>query len=137
MNDPLIEMRAKLLQINLELFSLIEKRKLIVTRIQDIKMENNLSVFSPEREKDLFEKLAPLLKKLTLKELLSFSLLLEAHADPTEKNVYPAFSEMIHLRKTTKTFLWYRVNPILLYYYDAKSYFKLPLKTKFNFFEKP
>lgn len=137
MNDPLIELRAKLLEINLELFSLIEKRKLIVSRIQDLKTENNLSVFSPEREIILFEKLSPLLKKLTLKELLSFSLLLEAHADPTEKNLYPAFSEMIHLDKIDKSFLWYRVNPILLYYYDAKSYFKLPLKSNFKFFEKP
>lgn len=136
MIDPLIELRAKLLELNLELFSLLEKRKILVNRIQDVKLENNLSVFSPEREKILFEKLSPLLKKLTLKELLSFSLLLETHADPTENNSYPAFSEMIHLRKSTKSPLWYRVNPILLYYYDAKSYFKLPLKEKFKFFKK-
>lgn len=136
MNDPLIELRAKLLELNLELFSLLEKRKLLVNQIQDIKIENKLSVFSPEREKDLFEKLAPLLKKLTLKELFSFSLLLEAHADPTNSTIYPAFSELIHLRKTDKNPLWFRVNPILLYYYDAKSYFKLPLKKNFKFFDK-
>lgn len=136
MNDPLVELRAKLLALNVELFGLIEKRKLIVSRIQDIKAENKLSAFSPEREKVLFEKLTPLLKHLTVKELFSFSLLLEAHVDPAAKGIYPAFSELIHLRKTVKTPLWYRVNPILLYYYDAKSYFKLPLKKNFKFFKK-
>lgn len=120
------------------IIDLLVKRKLVVDQIQVAKKtsgqplnKNEFKNFDPQREFVLFESLAHKLKKLSYKELLILSLMIESHASGVEEKAYPAWSELVHLETNTIT-LNSQINPILLATLHKDSYDALPLNDKFK-----
>ena len=129
-------LRVKVLELNHQMFSLIRERRLIVSQIQSLKSsEGKFPYFDSKREIMLFEKLAPDLKMLSLKELLSFSLLMEGQADPAGLGLYPQFSFGDHLEDKNRKGIIELINPILLHFYNPELEKQLNLKKEFRFFE--
>ena len=107
----LTELRVALDQVNQQWLSLVQRRRELVGQIQAAKQKNSLPTFDHSREASLFAASAVVLAPLHLKELLAFSLLMEAHAGSPEN--YPAWSEGVHLTELPlKDF--HRINPVLL-----------------------
>ena len=137
MQNHLELLRVKVLELNHQMFSLIRERRLIVNQIQSLKpTEGSFPYFDSKREILLFEKLASDLKMLSLKELLSFSVLMEGQADPAGVGLYPQFSSGDHLEQKNRMGLIELINPILLHFYNSELEKQLSLKKEFRFFEK-
>jgi chorismate mutase len=110
-SPDLIELREALEQLNQQWFGLLQERRELVAKIQATKRDQSLPVFDHAREAALFRNSLQLLAPLHIKELLAFSLLIEAHAGSPER--YPAWSEGVHLSELPlKDF--HRINPVLL-----------------------
>jgi len=137
MQNHLELLRVKVLELNHQMFSLIRERRLIVNQIQSLKStDGHFPYFDSQREILLFGKLAPDLKMLSLKELLSFSVLMEGQADPASLGLYPQFSSGDHLEQTKRLGIIELINPILLHFYNPELEKQLNLKKEFRFFEK-
>ncbi len=85
------DLREDLLRNYKEWFQLIQERKNIVFKITKYKENNGLSSYDKKQEERLSDKLSEQLKGLNSKELLSLSLLIEAHVDSED---YPKWSEL-------------------------------------------
>ena len=110
-SPDLTKLREALDQLNKQWFSLVQERRELVSQIQSVKLVGSLPHFDYDRESALFSDLLKLLAPLHLKELLAFSVLMEAHAGSPER--YPAWSEGVHLAELPlKDF--HRINPVLL-----------------------
>ena len=92
------------------MFEKLHLRRQLVHEIQKLKASNE--AFDPQRERALFLELKDELATLDLKELLSFSLLMESHVLSSGKK-YPDWSGREHLEVSQGT-ICEMVNPILL-----------------------
>lgn len=102
-------------------------------KIQEMKQESGrFSHFDPEREKALFEQMRPEMKGLTIKELLSFSLVMEDQAMAMAPGSYPTWSNGIHLQEPTRE-LFGMINPILLKTSHPELFARLSLNGEFSF----
>ena len=108
------ELRVQLELINREILWLFFKRRKVIEAI--IEKKSSLcpqgSLYDPERELKVFEKLRPFLKEMDLEELLSFSLLIEIHVRRKNSN-YPCWSQGKHSRENSLG-LVNQINPLLL-----------------------
>ncbi|MCT4640777.1 MAG: hypothetical protein N4A33_00665 [Bacteriovoracaceae bacterium] len=120
--------RSELEDIGIQLFSLLENRKLLVSQIQELKDVS--SSFDVNREKVLFSNQKSKLLKLSLQELLAYSLIIESHAY-SFNGTYPKWSEQVHLASQNQT-IESRINPVLLALYDKKRYDSLQLNEEFS-----
>lgn len=129
--------RADLESTNKKILSLIETRRKIVGDIQRVKSNLGSDKYDPKRELELFISLRGFLEKLSLKELLSFSLLMEDQAGIG----YPEWSQLVHLvpqkerlpEKSQIEQYSSKINPLLLLlFYPDKikvDYLKIEFKT--------
>lgn len=123
-------MRQSLGELSQQLLNDIQKRKEIVEKIQELKNQNKTYfAFDGEQEKKLFLKFKSSLQRLSKKELLAYSLLIEDHAC-VDQNAYPEWSQGIHL-KSNITSVVEMINPILLATIYKDEYDKLPLTEEF------
>jgi len=128
--DNLSNLRSQLVDLNIELFKLISQRAQLTQLIQKEKGPDLKSHYDAQREKALFQELLPELKKLSLKELASFSLLMESQAQAPSK--YPAWSEGVHLVGPNLG-IQSLINPLLLKVTHPEHFKTLKLKTEFSF----
>lgn len=119
------EKRADLIDNYLRIFDLIADRRKIVEEI--FKLKKGQFAFNPDVEILIFQK--PFFKKLSIKESLVFSLLIEDHA--SSYGDYPKWSERIHL-KSSKNQLFEMINPLLLKTISLNDYLKLDLRPEFQ-----
>lgn len=121
--------RQDVLLLTQEIIEKIQVRKNSVAKIQELKPEQKtFKNFSPQREVFVFEQLKAL-EMLTLKEILSLSLLIESHAE--QKGDYPKWSEGCHLRLKPQD-ISHQINPILLASTFKSRYDALPLNLEFE-----
>lgn len=86
------KLRSDLEKINQDLFKIIIRRREIVENIQSLKSkEGEFPFYDEKREKELFSSMKSDLEKLTPKELLAFSLLIESHAQIGDEDNYPSW----------------------------------------------
>lgn len=86
------KLRTELEDINSELFSILEKRKKVVADIQSLKPKTGeFPHYDESREKELFSKMKDDLSKLSPRELLALSLIIEDHAKAGDEKAYPSF----------------------------------------------
>ena len=130
--DSLIQLRQRLSNLNFLLFELFHKRKLIVQQIQNLKEKSLVYYcFDPQQEFNLFMKNKIEFTKMDLKELFSFSLLIESHAT-TSAYSYPEWSKGEHLNAIAEFHFSHQINPILLAVVHKDLYDQLPLNSKFK-----
>lgn len=131
-SPALTELRQQLLELNQDLFSLIERRRDIVAQIQAQKLstETPWQFYDYEREKGLFSTLRPWLERLDAQERLAFSLLMETQAHAPMH--YPAWSEGVHLSELPLQ-VHHRTNPLLLALLVPELFQSLRLNTAFEF----
>lgn len=129
----LSQMRERLAQINSELFLTLAERRTLSVQIQSAKgASGRYSHYDPEREKELFAQVEPDIKKLSLKELLAFSLIMEDHAMAMAPGSYPSWSQATHVTNP-KHDLAEMVNPLLLKISHPNLYQRLTLIPEFSF----
>jgi chorismate mutase len=108
--------------------SLLE-RKSHVSCIQDLKEKaEGFKNFDPSREIIVFKNINGI-DKLSLKEILSLSLVIEDHASSGE--FYPEWSAGVHLA-SNPTDISHQINPILLASTFKTRYDSLPLNLEFK-----
>lgn len=112
--SKLAQYREALAQANSEFVLLMQERRSLSQKIQELKGLSGLYAhFDPEREKHLFNNQAEEFKKLTLKEMLSFSIMMEDQASVLAPGSYPSWLSGVHLEDFTHE-THQMVNPILL-----------------------
>lgn len=126
--NSLINLRDKLLKENLELIKSISFRKELVRSIHQVKMEKYLNAYDIKRELEVFNLIKSDLKRLTLNELFSFSLIMEDQVRCINK-FYPAWSMQEHLDIKTNQFTD-GTNPLLLAIFYKESYDKLKINSR-------
>lgn len=126
------ELRAELSKTNKKLITLLSERKKISNKIQ-IKKKNtqSWSSFDYDQEVKVFTELKADLDFLALKELLSFSLIMESHAQSNDENHYPSWSRGEHLINAPKS-IQEQINPILLKIIKPKLFSELQTNEKFG-----
>ena len=127
-------MRDELDKITKELFKIIQNRKVSVQQIQLSKEKTSaFKSFDPIREYSLFQNYKIELQSMSLKELFSFSLLIEDHAEISTGD-YPQWSNLEHISSINKDFtqLQNQVNPILLAVTHKDLYDSLKLSKEFQ-----
>ncbi len=131
--SELEQLREALLQANSEyFFNLAERRKLCIS-IQEVKeTSGRFSHYDPDREKIVFTHFRQQLGALSLRELLSFSLVMEDHALAMAPGSYPAWSQRYHLTSPPKD-LHEMINPLMLKISHPDMFGRLELTTEFNF----
>ena len=132
--DRLNHLRHELLVTNHQLLKIMSARKEQVHAIQEIKTLQGQSIFCPEREWELFNQLQSELSELSIRELLSLSLIIEEDAC-SYSQTYPAWSEGVHL-VDGPTILYQQINPILLKVTHLSLFEQLKLKADFDFIYK-
>jgi len=101
------KLRSDLEQINQELFKIILHRREVVEKIQSFKSKDgDFPFYDEKREKELFEKIQADLEKLTPKELLAFSLLIESQAQIGDERNYPSWFKGDVLKSTNPNLLF-------------------------------
>lgn len=126
----LSNLRTQLTQLNCELFEVFKKRSALTQQIQREKGVALTTHYDANREELLFAELRPKLVAMSLRELASFSLLMESHAGAPEK--YPAWSEGVHLIGPSQG-VQCLINPLLLKVTHPELFKSLKLKTEFSF----
>lgn len=127
----LTSLRSDLKTLNAEFFLFLNQRKELVTTIQSIKeTTTQYYCFDPDFEFSLFSLNSDVLSKLSIKELLSYSLILEDHA-LVDENSYPEWTQLVHLSEKSHE-LYFRINPILLAVIHKNLYDQLPLNDEFK-----
>mgnify|MGYP003393070833 FL=1 len=126
------ELRLALKGRNAELFKSILRRRATVEKIQSLKTStpSAWASFDAQRERDLFSQMHTELTALGPKELLAFSLLMEAHAGAPEQ--YPAWSEGVHLIESPLQD-FHRTNPLMLKLLRPELFAALRLRPNFAF----
>jgi chorismate mutase len=131
--SDLAQLREALLQLNTQFFQILEDRRELTQRIQGLKdVTGRYAHFDPEREKVLFHHVLDALKKLTLKELLAFSLVMEDQAMSMAPGSYPSWSSGIHLQDSARD-LPSMINPLLLKITHPELFNRLFLAPDFSF----
>jgi chorismate mutase len=131
--SELARLREALAQLNSEFFLTIKERRALTVRIQEFKESNgHYAHYDPDREKELFLKLKPELKVLTLKELLAFSLVMEDHATAMAPGSYPSWSHRAHLSRPQNE-LFEMINPLILKVCWPEFFERLSLTQDFGF----
>jgi hypothetical protein len=131
--SKLAQLREVLMQSNSEFFLTLKERRSIAIKIQDMKgYGGRFSNFSPEREVEVFKLFIDELSALSLKELLSFSLIMEDHAAALAPGGYPAWSSFIHLGNHSHE-LHEMINPLMLKFSHPNIFNKLTLSLEFSF----
>jgi chorismate mutase len=134
-------LREKLGQINKSFFQILTERKNVVDEIIKLK-KNSLTldqIYDPAQERNLFNEMKDELSKLTLEELLAFSLIMESQAGEH----YPKFSKLEHwnftsdLNMTLLSPTLLQLNPQLLFYYLGDKYLKFIKNLEPDFQLKP
>lgn len=73
------------------------------------------------------------LSSLSMRELLSISLLIEDHANPNGSSIYPEWSALVHIDESKRVISQtYQINPLLLYTVDRDLFNTIPLSSKFR-----
>lgn len=135
------ELRQKLEQWNESFFASLQTRKLFVQDLQRKKLrqeknftfQNSFPHYDPQREYFLFQQFKSSLQTLSLLEILSYSLIMESHASHGDSDVYPAWSQKIHLqKKDSALFIAEMVNPLLLKMTHQDLWQKISLTPEFR-----
>lgn len=131
--SDLAQLREALAQTNSEFFlALADRRKLCIS-IQGIKeQKGHFSHYDPERERTVFGQFATQLKELSIRELLSFSLVMEDHAQAMAPGSYPNWSLRIHLAQPGLE-LFEMINPLMLKTAHPEIFKRLKLQPDFAF----
>lgn len=147
--NKLSKLRDDLYNLNINFLKLVRERKKIVSQIFHEKRKSQIDHFDYLREHVLFKKMQSDLKKLSVQELLSFSLLIESHAVNQKESEYPRWSMKTHINLDEKQInkkkikfcieenscdfeILLLINPILIKY-ARKSWVKyLPLKDDYS-----
>jgi len=128
------KLRAEISALNQEFFSLLEKRNLVCQEIQQQKnLQGIHAAYDPRREFEVFESFLPPIQALSLKELLAFSLLMEAHAEGKKRESYPQWSQKVHLQNMPSEELFHLINPLLLKANKPELFNQLNLSADFIF----
>ena len=130
--SELTQLREALAQTNSELFFAIADRRKLCLKIQTIKEREGQNYYDPERERVVFEHFQGELKSMSLKELLSFSLLMEDQASALAPGSYPAWSARVHLAET-KQELYEMMNPLMLKVTHPEIFKRLKLSQQYSF----
>lgn len=131
--SELAELREALAQVNSEFFLTLKDRRSITLKIQERKgATGRYSHYDPEREKEIFTLFSQDLKLLTMRELLSFSLVMEDHASAMAPGSYPAWSSLSHL-STHQHELFEMINPLMLKISRPEFFGRLALSQEFRF----
>jgi chorismate mutase len=131
--SSLAQLREALAQLNSELFLTIIERRSLCIKIQEFKETGGrFSSYDPTREKEVFTLHVDEIKKLTLKELLAFSLLMEDQAQAYAPGSYPSWSQCTHLIHSQKELIE-MINPLLLKFRSLELFSKLNLSSEFIF----
>lgn len=131
--SDLRELREALVQLNSEYFLTLGERRNITLKIQEIKSASGrYAHYDPDREKEVFALFKDQLKHCTLKELLSFSLIMEDHAMALAPGSYPAWSQSVHVQNPSRE-LFEMVNPLILKLALPKFFERLNLSQEFSF----
>lgn len=129
----LADLRGRLSEVNFKLFLTLDERKILCQQIQDLKPKTGpFSHYDPQREGQIFQEQQDQLKKLSLRELLAFSLMMEEHAQGQQPNSYPAWSTGNHLKVQSGQLLT-MINPLLLKFARPDDFIKLQLNSHFIF----
>lgn len=130
----LAQYREGLLQLNTQFFQILSERRTLCMKIQELKeTSGRFAHYDPERERDLFKQLEEDLKVLTIKELLSFSLIMEDQAQAMAPGAYPTWSQGIHLSESSSRELFTMINPLLLKATRPELFSRLQLTSEFSF----
>ena len=130
-NTKLSELRDSLRDINQQLFKTFLERRGVVEQIQQEKGQTGtFSSFDYQRELQFFQELKPVLKALSVQELLAFSLLMEGQAGAPV--TYPAWSEGVHLLEAP-SHKEHRLNPLILKILLPDAFATLKLAPHFGF----
>ena len=127
------QLREALAQINSEYFFTLKERRAITLKIQERKgAAGRFSHYDPDREKEIFTLFVSELKILTMRELLSFSLVMEDHASAMAPGSYPAWSSSFHLSNHHHE-LFEMINPLMLKFSRPEFFSRLTLTQEFGF----
>ena len=125
--------RESLLQLNSEILISILERRRICLKIQEAKSGSGIYPhYDQQRELEVFELQKEALSKLSMKELLSFSLMMEDQAMALAPGSYPSWSSKVHLAKEEGQ-LFEMINPLLLKVTHSEVFNRLELKPDFDF----
>jgi chorismate mutase len=126
------ELRESLAELNLKLFADIKERRFLVNEIQQSKASPKVdfSSYDSARENELFAHMRHELNELNERELLAFSLLMEAHAGAPEQ--YPAWSSGVHLLEAPQAVI-HKLNPLIVKLLWPATFDALKLTTHFSF----
>lgn len=130
----LLQLREALLQANTEIYHLIEERRTLCLRVQELKdVSGRFSHYDPDREKIIFEHMQKEFKTLSVKELLAFSLIMEDQAMAMAPGSYPTWSLGIHLAESSAKEIFTMINPLLLKTAHPNLFARLQLTAEFTF----
>lgn len=125
--------REALLQLNSEiLISMLERRR-ICLKIQELKtVSGPYPHYDASRELEVFELHKDHFLKLSIKELLCFSLMMEDQAMALAPGSYPSWSAKVHLEKAGAE-LFEMINPLLLKVSHPEIFNRLEFNPDFDF----
>lgn len=130
--SDLAQLREALAQTNSEFIINLEERRKLCLQIQTLKEKSGISHYDPDQEKKVFTQANAELKKLSLKELLAFSLVMEDQAQAMAPGTYPAWSNRVHL-KEFRGELFELINPLLLKIVKPEAFKRLTLESDYDF----
>jgi len=126
-------LRESLAQVNEQLFLIIQKRRSVTLKIQDFKdSSGRYPFYDPKHEKKIFLHFMEELKKLSMKELLAFSLIMEDQAMAFAPGTYPVWSEHVHLTRYSQN-LFEMINPLMLKMAHPDFFHRLEFSEEFSF----
>jgi chorismate mutase len=127
MSPTLPKFREHLDELFEQYADLLYERRSVVTQIKQIKKTQMKKPFDQEREEAFFKKCQEKLNEFSLPELLSYSLLMEAHAGDD----YPKWSSRVHLENIDNE-LHEQINPLILKIIRPKLFESLVLNKSYS-----
>lgn len=129
----LLQVREALLHLNAQFFLIISDRRTLSLKLQELKNQTGrYAHYDPDRELVIFNQMKSEVCRLSLKELLAFSLIMEDQAMAMAPGSYPAWSSGVHLA-TPSDGLQGLVNPLLLKIGHPDLFSRLYLTPEFSF----
>jgi chorismate mutase len=126
-------LRESLSKVNEQFFLTIQERRSLTLKIQHFKdSTGSYPFYAPKHEKKIFLYFRDQLKKLSIKELLAFSLIMEDQAQAFIPSAYPIWSERIHLTSSSQN-LFEMINPLILKMIHPDFFYRLELSEEFSF----
>lgn len=130
--SDLAQLREALAQTNSEFIINVDERRKLCLQIQTLKEKSGVAHYDPDQEKKVFSQASNELKKLSLKELLAFSLVMEDQAGAMAPGTYPSWSNRVHI-KEAKGELFELINPLLLKVVKPEAFRRLSLASDYVF----